>query len=168
MDVKLVCVDPDAATACAQYLREHGIDSARPDDNLVLASMTPPSVIRLAEDALNNGWAHDDDAAAIIAAMSEPRALVPAAEDWGNALLAATIRRARRLDKATYQLILRAVDELAAADPDTITGLLTGVNFAYPDGENFPTAVAANLRSVRDDLAHMWDLHTDDEPVSRP
>lgn len=69
VDVNLRCVDEQAAQQCAAFLRDMGITHVETDGQHVKTALTVGSVIRLAEDALANGWAHDDDAARIIAEM---------------------------------------------------------------------------------------------------
>jgi hypothetical protein len=70
MDVHLRCLNPDAAAACARYLRDHGVVDVFASDGYVIVSLEVSSVIRLAEDAVANGWADDPAAAQIIADAS--------------------------------------------------------------------------------------------------
>lgn len=69
VDVNLRCISPQAATECAAFLLSKGITHVEIHGDRVVTALTPGSVIRLAEDAHANGWAHDEDAARIIAEM---------------------------------------------------------------------------------------------------
>lgn len=62
----LRCVNETAAAEALAFLRGKGITSAWAFGQDVVVSMTPPSVIMFAEDALENGWAHDEDCARMI------------------------------------------------------------------------------------------------------
>src|SRR4051812_15720003 len=69
MDVRLICISPKAANECAAFLRGHGIQIAFSFGSTVITALTPPSVLKLAEDAFDSGWAHDEDCAKIITDM---------------------------------------------------------------------------------------------------
>ena len=62
----LRCADKAAAEAAVAFLHGKGI---RPGSAFAcgeVVAMTPPSVLRFAEDAYENGWAHDQDCAQMI------------------------------------------------------------------------------------------------------
>lgn len=61
----LRCLTEDAATTAVAHLDGHGVTVYRAGRH-VIAPMTPSSVIRFAEEALDNEWATDQDCARMI------------------------------------------------------------------------------------------------------
>jgi hypothetical protein len=67
MDTRLLrCISTAAAEECAAFLRGQGITDAATEGLYVTAVLDVPSMLRLAEDAFENGWANDEDCAALI------------------------------------------------------------------------------------------------------
>jgi hypothetical protein len=62
----LACVDAGAARQAAKFLTGKGISNVFTSSNQVAVSMQPGSVMKFADDALANGWAHDADCARMI------------------------------------------------------------------------------------------------------
>lgn len=64
----LTCVDEVAAEVAAALLHNQGVspDCAFAIGRVVVVSMTPPSVLRFADDAFEGGWATDEDCARMI------------------------------------------------------------------------------------------------------
>jgi hypothetical protein len=70
VDVNLRCISPQAARECAAFLLDNGLTDVTVTDRVVhVPRLSPRTVISIAEAALANGWADDDDAARIIAEM---------------------------------------------------------------------------------------------------
>jgi hypothetical protein len=61
----LKCLDQAAATAAVAYLASKGV-TVYAAGRHVIAPMTPTSIIRFAEEAFENDWAHDEDCARMI------------------------------------------------------------------------------------------------------
>ena len=64
----LQCVDAAAAADAAAFLAGRDVDAIVVGARII-TPMTPPSVIRFAESAVMQEWAHDRDAAAMIARL---------------------------------------------------------------------------------------------------
>lgn len=62
----LRCVDTVSAEFALAFLRGRGIVEAFVAGVWLVAPMTPPSVLAFAEEALGQGWAHDEDCAQMI------------------------------------------------------------------------------------------------------
>jgi hypothetical protein len=63
---KLRCISEKAAHQAATLLAGKGVDNVFVSGYVLAASMSVGSVMRLADDALENGWAHDAACARMI------------------------------------------------------------------------------------------------------
>jgi hypothetical protein len=63
---RLVCTGARAAQEAADFLAGRGVRNVFVHNYVLAASMPVSSVMRLAEDALANGWAHDHECARMI------------------------------------------------------------------------------------------------------
>lgn len=63
---RLVCLDPASAAAAAAYLEQEGMRDVLVDGDQVAIMLEPRSVLDFAEDALEHGWATDQECGRMI------------------------------------------------------------------------------------------------------